>query len=204
MSYAATIAKWLSLGASDVVLDLGSGCGFMGRAIAPKVKQLHCADISAKFLAFCADELGEFDNVSTHLITYADLSPLPEGGITKAYSSAVFIHFNFYDIVVHLNALNRVLARGATLFFDFLDPSGIEDGAGWLFRRHMSYYFYDRGEIATLVQYNSSEAVRTAAQMTGFRCERIWQMNGEAFAAILRKSEESDAFKLLPKSELDY
>jgi hypothetical protein len=202
IGYATTIAEWLSIDRSDVVLDLGSGCGFMGRAIAPTVRHLHCADVSAKFLAFCAEELQEFPNVSTHLIPYADLSSLRSAGITKVYSSAVFIHFNFYDIVIHLNALNEILPSGATVFFDFLDPAGISDDGGTLFQRHLSRYFINRSAIATLIQYNSLEAVRAAAALTGFRCQKIWQMNHEAFAAILRKEMQSGTAPL-SKSELD-
>jgi cyclopropane fatty-acyl-phospholipid synthase-like methyltransferase len=202
MRYASTIAEWLSIDPNDIVLDLGSGCGFMGRAIAPVVRHLHCADISPKFLAFCTEELAEFPNVTTHLVSYADLSSLRSAGITKIYSSAVFIHFNFYDIVIYLNALSEILPIGGTVFFDFLDPAGITKARQSLFHRHLSYYFLDRTEIATLIQYNSLETVRAAAEMTGFRCQKIWQMSEEAYAAILTK-EEPDAIKPMSRGELD-
>jgi hypothetical protein len=203
MRYASTIAEWLSIDTNDIVLDLGSGCGFMGRAIAPTVRHLHCADISPKFLAFCADELSEFPNVTTHLVPYGDLSSLRGAGITKIYSSAVFIHFNFYDIVIYLNALNEILPIGGMVFFDFLDPAGLTKARQSLFHRHLSYYFDDRAQIATLIQYNSLEAVHAAAELTGFRCWKISQMNDEAYSSILTKEETRDALKPMSRPELE-
>jgi len=55
--YGDTVAKRLSLTPEDVVLDIGSGCGFVGRTIAPNVKHMHCVDLSPDFIGYCAKEL---------------------------------------------------------------------------------------------------------------------------------------------------
>src|SRR5215475_14406400 len=49
--------------ASDRVLDLGSGFGFVSRNFAPLCERIFCADISREFLAACREELSEFSNV---------------------------------------------------------------------------------------------------------------------------------------------
>ncbi len=44
------IINLLRIGSDDVVLDLGSGLGFVAEKIAPRCSYLHCADISPLFL----------------------------------------------------------------------------------------------------------------------------------------------------------
>src|SRR5262245_37617482 len=79
------VDSFLHFDRNDIVVDLGSGTGFVARHIAPRVKHVHCMDISKDFAAFCAKELEEFANVSVHLMDYADFSMISERP-TKVYS----------------------------------------------------------------------------------------------------------------------
>ena len=115
------IINLLRIGSDDVVLDLGSGLGFVAEKIAPRCSYLHCADISPLFLKDCRKRLSSFKNVEFHLISYADLSPLLGKGISRVYSTLLFIHFNFYDFTLYLRELHRLLTPGGLLFFDFND-----------------------------------------------------------------------------------
>jgi hypothetical protein len=90
--------------------------------------QIHCADLNKDFLAFCSNELSDVPNAACHLIRYADFSSLQDLQINKAYSTAVWIHFNFYDMVLNLLALNLLLPCGGFLYFDYADPAGIKIG----------------------------------------------------------------------------
>lgn len=99
------IGSFLHFDKSDIVVDLGSGTGFVARYVAPKVKHVHCMDISKDFAAFCTNELGEFGNVSVHVMDYADFSMIRERP-TKIYAHGVFIHFNFYDMSVYLRNIS--------------------------------------------------------------------------------------------------
>jgi len=92
----------LKLTKDDVVLDLGSGCGFIARVAAPLCKQLYCLDISSEFLRFAQDELAQFRNVGFHRMPFGNLHFLDDKKITKGYANAVFIHFNFFDVVIYL------------------------------------------------------------------------------------------------------
>jgi hypothetical protein len=116
------IVSRLQLGTGqDIVVDLGSGMGLVGEAIAPHVSQLHCCDISDVFLADCQARLARFPHVRYHQIAYADLSVLQGIGINKGYATLLFIHFNFYDLILYLMAINRIMARGGLFYFDFND-----------------------------------------------------------------------------------
>lgn len=116
------IVSRLQLGTGqDIVLDLGSGMGLVGEVIAPHVSQLHCCDISDVFLADCKSRLAHFPHVHYHQIMYADLSALQGIGINKGYATLLFIHFNFYDFILYLSEINRIMATGGFLYFDFND-----------------------------------------------------------------------------------
>jgi cyclopropane fatty-acyl-phospholipid synthase-like methyltransferase len=183
-AYGHTVANRLQLNANDVVVDIGSGCGFVGRTIAPQVKNLHCVDLSPDFLAYCKKELSEFPNVETHLIKYADYSALAGKGVNKVYSTAVWIHFNYYDLHHNLKALQSIMAPGGQLYFDYADAEGIKDGDGRIFNEHANGYFYNREAIFNLVQYNGFSAVRVALESNGFRVDERWQVDAESFAIL--------------------
>ena len=182
--YGWTVIDRMKLGSEDVVLDIGSGCGFVGRTIAPHVKALHCADLSAPFLDYCSRELSQFQNVSCHLIEYANFFPVADARINKAYSTAVWIHFNFYDLNHYLEALSKVMIPGGELYFDYADPEGISDGDGRIFGEHFTNYRDSRASIANLVQYNAEPAVRVALQRNGFKMKTRWQTDAECYSVL--------------------
>jgi hypothetical protein len=186
--YAHTVAQRMNLKLDDIVMDIGSGCGFVGRNIAPLVKKLYCVDLSKSFLRYCSHELAEFSNVRCNLIEYADFSPVHGKGITKAYSTAVWIHFNFYDIFHHLTALNTLLPNGGEVYFDYADPDGIKLGEGTIFRAHSSGYRGDRATIACQLNYNSLEAVKSALDLTGFELVEWWRTHEDCCSVLVRKS----------------
>jgi SAM-dependent methyltransferase len=182
------MADALSLSKADTVLDMGSGCGFSARALAPRVKQIHCADVNDDMLAFCKREVAEFANVACHKIQYANFSPLESLGIEKAYSSAVWIHFNFYDMVLNLRALNDILPIGGIIYFDFMDAGKIKNGNFSHLNEHLNWFYNQREDIAKFLQYNSSDAVRSAAELTGFGLKEIQPVWEEMVSATLIKT----------------
>jgi SAM-dependent methyltransferase len=186
--YGDTVAQRLNLSPDDVVMDIGSGCGFVGRNIAPRVKKLFCVDLSKTFLQYCRRELSEFDNVECHLIDYADFSVLAGKGVKKAYSTAVWIHFNFYDIYYYLIALNGLLPVGGTVYFDYADPDGIKLGDGASFRAHSAGYRNDRYSISCCLNYNSRKAVQEALTLTGFKFVKWWRTHEDCCSILARKA----------------
>lgn len=185
--YGHTIASRLGLTREDIVMDIGSGCGFVGRTIAPHVKRLYCVDISRQFIAYCANELQEFDNVECYLIRYADFKPVKDTKINRVYGSAVFIHFNYYDFYHYLKALNALLPLQGRVYFDYAEPEGIVDANSRIFASHADGYFYDRERIFTLVNYNSISALEVIFGHTGFALVERWQTHEDCFSVLIEK-----------------
>ncbi len=185
--YGHTVAKRMRLGRDDIVMDIGSGCGFVGRTIAPQVRGLHCVDLSPDFLRYCEKELAEFDNVRCHLIDYADYSVVKDAGVNKVYSTAVWIHFNYYDFFHNLTALRDVLQKGGEIYLDYADPAGLKDGDGRIFGEHSRGYRANRESIFNLVQYNGESAVNAVLESTGFELVERWQTHAECFSVLARK-----------------
>ena len=90
-----------------IVLDIGSGGGFVTRPVVEKARHVHCVDISKDFLAYCKEELAEFDNVTFHVVEYAAFPDIMDSEVDRVYSTAVFIHFNFYDYVLYFLEISR-------------------------------------------------------------------------------------------------
>ena len=173
---------------SDRILDLGSGCGFIARAFAPLCERLFCADISGEFLAFCQDELRHFPNVEFHQMDFAKLDFLAGARINKAYSNAVFIHFNLFDIVLYLRQLLAVLAPGGRFVFSMSDTDCLDILSDRYFAPMLDEYARFRN-AATLMNWNSSSAVCVAATKIGFAAQILWRANGSAML-LLEKPQQ--------------
>jgi ubiquinone/menaquinone biosynthesis C-methylase UbiE len=161
------IVRMLALGPSDVVLDLGPGCGFIAKEISPLVDEIHCADISSSFLDFCKIELSGMTNIRYHLMSHANIMTLAAAQVTKVYAAAVFIHFNLYDIYHYLRMIYALLAPGGKVLFNFLDDRtlNITDDV-WV--RHSARYLEDRTNLFTNVYYNNAAVVINIAKQIGF------------------------------------
>jgi cyclopropane fatty-acyl-phospholipid synthase-like methyltransferase len=171
-SEAANIVSMLPLGSNDIVVDLGSGCGFIAKEIAPLVNTLHCVDVSKSFLDYCKVELSGLSNVRYHHIEYSNLTQLPVNEITKIYALALFIHFNLYDIYHYLKSIYMILSPGGKLLFDFLDDKtlNIEDDV-WI--RHSARYLADQSNFFTNIYYNNEDSVINIAKQIGFSVSMI-------------------------------
>ena len=162
-SLAHSIFAALNLTEDDTVLDLGSGPGCIARWLAPRVKQMHCADIAPGFLALCQEELQGIDNAFCHLIPFGDLSALHDIGITAVYASALFIHFNIYDVYIYLQEIYNVLAPGGRVWFDY-KPFDLNAK----FQRHLNFYRSDREMLPRLLNYQHPETIDHIARHIGF------------------------------------
>jgi cyclopropane fatty-acyl-phospholipid synthase-like methyltransferase len=175
------IVNLMSLTAKDTVLDLGSGCGFIANHVAGRVNQLHCADINAEFLAYCQQETIGHANVTYHLIDYADLTAIPN--VTAIYSTALFIHFNLYDIYYYLKSCWECLEPGGKLAFDYLDDQQLNINAD-VFQRHALRYHEDGNNLFTNLYYNNSQTLRQLYQQLGFEFVASKQDKGQCFLLL--------------------
>lgn len=186
------IKSRLELTPSDIVLDLGSGMGFIAEVIAPEVSQLHCADISENFLADCRQRLTRIHNIECQKIEYGDLSRLYSKGITKVYSTLLFIHFNFYDIYFYLLELNRCLDFGGQIYFDYNDGerfSLVEKSDS--FHEHINIYKENRDHwIFGCMHMTSFGVLKNIAPQLGFRIVQNWSSINCFSQILLEKTHD--------------
>jgi ubiquinone/menaquinone biosynthesis C-methylase UbiE len=168
----------------DVMMDLGSGCGFIARVMAPLCRQIYCLDISSEFLRFAKEELQEFPNVGFHRINYGDLHFLDDKKITKGYANAVFIHFNFFDVVQYLKEIYRILVPGGLFMFGLSNTDCLDIKNDRYFSMVMADYVKQRTSIATLMQWNSSQGVCSAARQIGFEASELWAAQGSSMILV--------------------
>ena len=183
------IAQLLEMNRNDVVLDLGSGMGFMAEHLASRVYWMHCADISEVYLVDCRERVASLSNVETHIIAYADLSPLNGKGVSKAYSSLLFIHFNFYDLVFYLRELHRIMNEGGLLFFDFNDGDRYKlNDVADSFTDHIADFRARRDEwIFGCMHMLSGTTLRNILPQIGFEIVGIYPTSTAFSEIVVRK-----------------
>jgi cyclopropane fatty-acyl-phospholipid synthase-like methyltransferase len=163
------IVKSLQLKGTDTVVDLGSGCGFAAREVAPHVAQLFCLDVSKDFLAHCRGELASMPNVTCLEMGYAAM-PLPSAIADAVYATAVFIHFNYYDVILYLREINRVLRDGGRLLFDFLNSDTLVLENEPAFMKHIAGYRGGREKYIFNVMHPASmQSLFNLAPQVGYR-----------------------------------
>lgn len=173
-SYAGRFIKLASIGPSDTVLELGSGCGFGTRAVALLAKKVVACDISKAYLSYAQQELEDLDNVEFHHVDSRDLSPIPDNSIDKIVSISVFIHFNIYDIYLYFMEFKRILRNKGKVVFDFADSHRLAGGIRSQslidqFLEHATYYKEAPSNLPGLIQWNSAKGIKGAAKLAGFR-----------------------------------
>jgi len=179
----------LGLTSTDRVADIGSGCGFVTRAIVPHVAHMWCVDISKDFMEYCRTELSEFSNVSYSYAEYANFVGIDSGCLHACYSTAVFIHFNYYDLIFYLTEVNRVLSVGGKFLFDFLDSDRLDYKKSEVFQRHFTAYRANRAQyIFNILHPLSLRTIEAVAPQVGFEIVRVDFLPGLANnTVILRK-----------------
>jgi cyclopropane fatty-acyl-phospholipid synthase-like methyltransferase len=187
------IVDRLALSRKDVVLDLGSGMGFLAEVLAPQVARLHCADISETFLTDCRARLAPFGNVECHQIEYANLSALYGKNINKAYATLLFIHFNFYDIFFYLTELNKVLEPGGLLYFDYNDGDRFSLAEKTdSFHGHLALYKENREHwIFGCMHMTSLGVLKNIAPQLGFSVVKNWPSTQCFSQILLRKNPQA-------------
>jgi SAM-dependent methyltransferase len=182
----------LALQGSDIVMDLGSGMGLIAEVIAPYVSKLHCCDISENFLDDCRRRTSHLANLQCHKIEYADLSSVYGRNINKIYSTLLFIHFNFYDIVYYLQEINKVLVKGGQLYFDFNDGERYRlDNKEDSFQEHIALYKQARESwVFGCMHMTSARILENLAPQLGFRIVGHWTSSIAFSQMLLEKIAE--------------
>ena len=170
VEYAADLCNVTS---NDVLLDLGSGCGFGTYWLAKRARQVYACDISPAYLSFASRECAKLGNVSFHLIKSRDLDFLEKDSLDVICSISVFIHFNLYDIYWYFKEFARVLKPGGRIYIDIADADQLDfDHPGRYeayFLLHSEQYQNNPEALPGLMQWNSLPSVVMIASHFGFQ-----------------------------------
>jgi 2-polyprenyl-3-methyl-5-hydroxy-6-metoxy-1,4-benzoquinol methylase len=92
------------IGPDAVVGELGSGGGRLAVRVGPRVKELHCLDISEEMLRRAGAAMRDQPNVRFHLMTSQQLpDSLPRFDFMYAFD--VLVHLDLHSIWAYLNQL---------------------------------------------------------------------------------------------------
>lgn len=171
--YGKKICRFLKVNENDIVMDIGSGCGFVSRAASEIAREVHCLDISEDFLEFTRLELSQYPNTQFHKIDYAKFADISDQYASKVFSTAVFIHFNYYDILFYMIEINRVLQTDGLFFVDIIDADALSLHTMAGIKNNISKYDNsDRGD-AQLMHPFSLTAFKNLAPQLGFSVEQV-------------------------------
>lgn len=166
------IADQCHVSPSDVVLDLGSGCGFGTYWFAKRAGHVHACDISPAYLSFAKRECADLGNVSFHLIKSLSLDPISDRSIDVVCSMSVFIHLTLYDMYAYFSEFKRVVKPGGRVWFDIADPEMLDltppNWWGNVFLEHATQYRGDPRSLSGLMHWNSRTGVEKIAKYFGF------------------------------------
>lgn len=154
---------------SDTVLNLGSGCGFISRHIAPKVKRLYCCDISASYLEFAKKECARIENITFHKIDSAHFDFLQSASIDTVIACSVFIHLNLFDTFWYFQEFHRVVKSNGRVWLNIADAEQLNIKTDRNFLRMMQYYRKQPEALPALMQWNSPKVVVKIANNFGFK-----------------------------------
>jgi hypothetical protein len=181
-SFSNYIADQIELTSSDVMVDLGSGCGFGTYWFARRAQFVHACDISPAYLSFAQRECSDLPNVAFHQIASRDLSSLATNSIDVLCSMSVFIHLNLYDIYWYFREFERVVKPAGRVWIDFADSASLDlatpNRNGKIFLHHAKEYSVNPGGLAGYLSWNSGAAIIGIAGHFGFECQ-AYRAGGE-------------------------
>jgi cyclopropane fatty-acyl-phospholipid synthase-like methyltransferase len=181
------ICAQLGLNRESIVLDLGSGMGFVADYMATVAKEVHCADISRTFLGICQKTLAHRKNTFFYHIPYADLSTLAGKNIQFVYALGVFIHFNLFDIHFYLEELYKLLPSGGKVLLDFAAADHIDFSESSHYTQTAKCYRENRSQLPILMQWNSFSAMEKVLNHVGFKLLRKYDSHFSSRYILLER-----------------
>lgn len=118
----------VGINSSDVILEIGSGVGRVGQAVAPLCKQWIGTDVSKNMIRHTKHRLREQRNVLAVHTNGHDLSPIETGSVDLVYCTVVFMHLEEWDRYNYIKEGHRVLRPGGRML---VDNFNIMSNGGW-------------------------------------------------------------------------
>lgn len=101
----------------DIVLDIGSGPGYLAVFLKDRVKEIHCLDTSQRYLDICKDRFAGCNNVLTYKLdedNYTDLSFLKDKRFSVIISQSVIQYYrNMTEVETLIHEVRKIASPGA-------------------------------------------------------------------------------------------
>ena len=148
------------LTSESIAGELGCGGGRIAKRVAPRVKQLHCFDISEQMLNRARRALAGATNVQFVLLDSPQLPRELRSQIDFMYSFDVFVHLDLHMIWKYFQEFHAALRPAGRVF---LHTTNLKAPGGWAFFSSQDHY------SATSHYFICPEIVETFAELAGFR-----------------------------------
>ncbi len=125
---AAQIAGFVSVTPTDNVLEIGSGVGRVGWAMAPLCGSWIGCDRSKRMLKYAQQRLATFENVRFVQLSEPKLDGIPDGSIDVVYCTNVLAHLDELERWQYVAESHRVLSAGGRLYIDTI---ALDSVGGW-------------------------------------------------------------------------
>lgn len=181
----------LALGKHDSVLDIGCGVARVGKELAGIVGRWVGVDVSENMLQIARHRLGGFENVTLLPVSGANLAPVPDQSVDKAYCHAVFIHMDKEDFYSYLLEIRRVLRPEGLFYFDVWN---ICHDAGWLRWEYERSMYSDRDHRPIhRNQFHSPDEVKMMLRKAGWTALHVAENYQVQVVASYPKDRGGDA-----------
>jgi ubiquinone/menaquinone biosynthesis C-methylase UbiE len=131
----------------DVVLDIGSGFGYLASFLKHRVREIHCLDISEWFVDVSTKRLSQEKNVFSHKLdpkNYTDLSIVRDKRFSKIICLSVIQYYkNVGEVESLIEEVRRVAAPGAKcLIADIPTDTKVYTGAWPIMKAGFSKFMF--------------------------------------------------------------
>lgn len=180
----------------SIVGEIGSGGGRISVQVAPKVKELHCFDLSSEMLKRAGAALATYRHVHFHQLTTPSLGALFREAFDFIYSFDVFVHLDLLTIWRYFREISLSLKPGGRAF---LHTTNLAADGGW------QNFCAPRANDPTDHQFLSPEIIDIFAQRSGLHLIKRSTIDPSNFYLsrdylfILEKSEKFDSRQVVER-----
>jgi len=171
---AARIAGFVSVVPTDNVLEIGSGVGRVGWAMAPLCGNWIGCDRSKRMLKYAERRLATFDNVRFLQLSEPKLDGIPDASIDVVYCTNVFAHLDELERWQYVAESHRVLSTGGRLYIDTIALDSVE---GWAMLSNNLAQRRRRVDPPYMPLPSTSEEVAAYFKNAGFNSVRVETQN---------------------------
>lgn len=178
------LERFVQLGPTDVVLEIGCGVGRIAPEVAPRVRQWVGTDISSNMLSHAKRRLEALPNVRLIELEDVGLAEVPSESIDVVYCTVVFMHLYEWDRYRYVSEAHRVLKPGGRFYCDNID---ITSSLGWtMFADAASYPPKERPSYLPML--SSADELRVYGTRAGFASVTVEKFDDAWVALIARKA----------------